>query len=101
MFDGAPGTAGCPGFQAEAKISNVQFTMAGRSIGSVTRVITRHGPAPALRAASSSEESVLRARLNRQVHDGDGDDGPEQRHARDGRQVPHRQMQVLADTWVR
>jgi len=41
-----------------AKISTVQFTMAGRSIGSVTRVITRHGPAPALRAASSSEESV-------------------------------------------
>ncbi len=41
-----------------AKISKVQFRMAGRSIGSVTRVITRHGPAPALRAASSSEESV-------------------------------------------
>ncbi len=41
-----------------AKTSKAEFRMAGRSIGSVTRVITRSGRAPALRAASSSEQSV-------------------------------------------
>src|SRR5260370_18841184 len=59
MFDGVPRNNGMPRISRHrAKISKVQFRIAGRSIGSVTRAITRAGPAPLLRAASSSEESV-------------------------------------------
>ena len=59
MLFEVPSRSGIPRAAIESvKISVAAFSSAGRSIGIVIFVSTRSGRAPALRAASSSDESA-------------------------------------------
>ena len=59
MLRAVPSNSGIPSeAMARVKISVAELSSAGRSIGIVIERSTRAGPAPALRAASSSEESA-------------------------------------------
>ena len=99
MLFEVPSRSGMPRAAIESvKISVAAFSSAGRSIGIVIFVSTRSGRAPALRAASSSDESARdERRLAGQERDRQQARRLDERHARDRVDRERRHVQPLGE----